>query len=727
MKDAGRAGDSNLNFKRHRGHIMNAHGPFFDLVTEVPVCIDADLNTGDSAQDAELVRGFAEYFHDLQFGWRGWDDTNQLRDLQMLLHGPGVVAWEDEWDWRPQAILADNFYVADGTNASMDNGEIAMISTTMSAGKLWRKIENEAQGTVMGWDSAAVRETIMDSARNGQNTEGWQWGDWERAFKRGDHHVSQTLTKPIRLFVLFVEEMDGTISERILPVAAPGSKKLRFLYESPSNRECWDEAICVFPYDIGADGTFHGIKGMGTDIFPFCELLNKIDNAIADLAVMGIKPMWQPSSAGDLQKWKMVKVAGGNMVPHGMNPLDLRIGNNITPGLEISREFSTTLSQNIAGHSPQDLAAPTVEETAKSAMIRAAERAKTGKGTANRYMRSMDRQYAETWRRAINPKLREHHPGAKEALKFQRKCRRLCEKMGVEWERPLDKDDSPTGKAGKFTVLQLVENIRANRSLGLGNAALRIEIVQQFMANIDRFDEIGQNEIKRRFVAVLTSFHDVDAIVPSLTTGRDTTNDEALACQEDNAFAMLGEEAEATVVPGQNHVLHLGIHVPSMEDDQQSCEKGEQDPRECFKRLESKGKHSHEHLAVLAGNPSRKREATEFGQRLAELAAYQDHLQQTIAEQDAANPVEQPDNPSPDMVKVRGTLALKAQTAQGNHELKVAKTQADLQLKTAAQQAEEARKNATTAATIRRDTIQTAADIAHQRTMAEASSADTAE
>ena len=90
---ANRGNDSNLNFKRVRGHIMNAWTPFFDMVCEVPVCVDGDIQVGDSAQAMDLMRGFAQYFHEMQFNWRGFDDMSQLCDLQMLLHGPGILAW----------------------------------------------------------------------------------------------------------------------------------------------------------------------------------------------------------------------------------------------------------------------------------------------------------------------------------------------------------------------------------------------------------------------------------------------------------------------------------------------------------------------------------------------------------------------------------------------------------------------------------------------------------
>lgn len=699
MLAAKRGGDSNLNWRDMRGQIVNAHTPFFDLVCELPCCIDADLNVGDPQQGADLMRGIGEYFHKMVFGWRGFDDMNQLSDLQMILHGVGPIMWMDEWIWCPEPVLSNNFYVPDETLANLDNGEMVMVTQPITAGQLWRKIEDEKKARAMGWNPDAVKAVIMDSTNSDTTgSYGKMWDKWEQAFKNGDLYMSQTQTKQIKIANLFVQEMDGTISQMIVPqrtsgAVSPTSAKAgntEFLYYKQSKYENWDQVVCLFPYDIGADGTFHSVKGLGTDAFPYCELLNKIKNSTADALILGIKPMWQPATGGDLEKFQMVKWGGGNMVPMGFAKVDMNIGPNLQAGLEVSREFSSALAQNTGGITQSDIAAPTVDETAKSAMIRAAERSKFTKGMANRYMRCKSRQYAEMFRRASNPDLRPHHPKSKAPLKFQRQCQQLAAKMGIPWMVVFDeknKLDSPTGEPGKFTILQMVQNVRANMSLGMGSVAMRIEIANQLMANIDRFDEIGKNEILRMWTAVMTNYQIVDAIVPSLSEGRDAVNDESVASGEDNDFSLLGPDAESEVVPGQNHVIHLSIHIPSMQKDMQLCQQGQQEPRECAKRLEGKGPHAMQHLQILEQNPTRQQEAKQFAQAMQQITAFQDHLEQTITEQNNAQDQQpQPGQPDPEMVKVQGKLQIDQQKVQSQNQLHQQKQQFQQELQAQDQQ-----------------------------------------
>ncbi len=718
MVRAGRGNDCNLNFRRHRGQIMNAWPVFFDLVCEVPTCINGDLEFGDATQDEEAMRGFAKYFHDLLFNHtRGFDDTSQLCDLQMLLHGPGVLAWEDEWDYRPKAILAGNIYFPNETNVSLDNCEMAMLDTFITAGQLWRKISEPTQP---GWNVEACRAAIMDSALSNSDMRQWNWMRWEQAFKNGDYYVSQTQTRNIQLYTLFVEEMDGTISQKIIQAKDMGGNG-KFLFESDSRYDSWDECLCLFPYDIGADGTYHSIRGLGTDIYPFCALLNSIDNSTADMVVSGIKPMWQPTTNAKMADFKMAKWGGGNFVPNGIQPLQLDIARGIQPALEVSRQFAQTMSGNTAAASNDDFAAPTVEETAKSAMIRAAERDKVTKGLRNRYMRSKGRQYAEMWRRAVNPKLRPHHPGAKEALKFQKRCYDLCDKLGLPHK-----------------ALQAVTNIRSSHSIGNGSAAMRYETAGALIEPnyIDRLDEQGQNNALRTYTAVMTSHHDIDAYVPSLTTGRDASNDASFATLENDALVAGGK---ALVAPGQNHVLHLQTHIPAMEEAAQMCVQGQQDPRQCFAILESIGAHSGKHMEKLQSNPTRKREFDAFSQQLDALAQYQNQLEQNIAEQDAAAAQEpQPGAVDPELVKVQGnlqlkkekdegTLALKAQAQEFKQQLAAQQAQFERALKDAQTAAELNRTNQITSHEIRTDSVKTAHEMSMNQKKSEEKVAESAE
>jgi len=280
--------------------------------------------------------------------------------------------WEDEWSWKPRPVLASDFYVGDETLSSFENADDAMVTRNWSAGELFRKIENEKQAVAMGYNLDAVKNTIMGSGNaSAMQAYGKVWDRWEQAFKNGDLYMAQTQTKQIPLATLFVCEMDGSISQMTVPqmpgsgVLNGGSGNVEFLYYSQSKYENWEQVICTFPFDIGADGTYHSVRGMGTDIFAYCDLLNKINNNLADLIVTGIRPMYQPTVGGDIEKFQLVKFGNGNLIPNGFNQLPSTIGNSLNPALEISREFRSQLSQKTAGYDQADLSQPTVEETAR--------------------------------------------------------------------------------------------------------------------------------------------------------------------------------------------------------------------------------------------------------------------------------------------------------------------------------------------------------------------------
>lgn len=721
LKRAGRGTDSNINWRGAKGFINNAWGPFVDITWEVPQCIDAELNfTGSPELDTILVREFCQEFHTLVFEeWEGFDYLTQLRDLQMLSHGVGTVGWMDQWDFRPKPFLTSNSYVSDRATCDLEtNFSVFMATVPMEAGELWELVKDETaerQSSLAGWDVEAVKNAIMFSGRNNNDQLlGMKWDRWQQQFMNGDLYITQAQTNIIQLYYTWVKEMDGKISLSVLPVGTPASnaeKKSGYLFHKQGLYDEWCYAICPFFYDIGADGTWHSVKGLGTECAPYFELENRINNSTADMVLVGVKPMFQQTAGGDVQNLQMVKMGGFNIVPAGLNALSVNLGTNLQATLAVAQSFQNTLSKN-TGSFHDDLAQPSVEETAKAVSIRAMDRSKLTKGAHNRQYRYLSRMYKEMWRRAVNPALKAHHPGAKLALAFQKRCYEIC-----------DKYDVPHG------ALQAVRNVRAWRAIGLGSPAMRLEIAENLMKYYPLYDPEGQRELLRMVTAAQVSYYNVDALVPP-PDGRKAGNDDSIANLENQALNVGGT---AVVTPIQNHLVHLEWHVGSAEEDQLAFSEGAMDMREAFGRIENKSPHAIEHLTYVQKNPMLKAQARDYDDRLNALAKFADQLGQHIEEQDAAAPPPEGE-PSPEMVKVlkdaerkdikmqadvqlkeqkqMANLQLQVQQMSQKYELEIAKLRAELGLKAMETQAYVQIDDGKAAAEIQRDNAKTLAEVA---------------
>jgi hypothetical protein len=124
--------------------------------------------------------------------------------------------------------------------------------------------------------------------------------------------------------------------------------------------------------------------------------------------------------------------------------------------------------------------------------------------------------------------------------------------------------------------------------------------------------------------------------------------------------------------------------------------------------LEAKGKHAGEHLAKLAGNPTRKREYKQFKMALDELAAFKDQLE-AMLEQQAEDAPPPPDQPTPEMAKVQGNLAIKAEKEQATMQLREQKQAFDQQMKLQQAAFDKALADAKAAADINRSTAESRA------------------
>ena len=82
-----------------------------------------------------------------------------------------------------------------------------------------------------------------------------------------EHNVS------VETLHAFIREYDGTISHYI-SLKWPLSKDEDFLYKRVSRYKKASQAFTIFTFSTG-NGTYHGIRGYGHEIFPFVQTSNR--------------------------------------------------------------------------------------------------------------------------------------------------------------------------------------------------------------------------------------------------------------------------------------------------------------------------------------------------------------------------------------------------------------------------------------------------------------------
>ncbi len=688
LREKGQGHRTNLNLREGEGMVDASKTPYYDLVFEVPQFAQVECEYGDNSQrNLEWGAKVGKRYHDMLDDWPGMDFHFQLHQWQMCVFGAGPLCWRDARDWRSQATKAGQILVPDDAPANLEELETLVRPRSLMPGDLYHSIENEKAAKTAGWNVKQVKQAIVDAAPDTPSSL-HDWEYYQAQIRAGDVTWN---AKSKRVFVvdLFQKEFDGSVSHYILrdddyaTISARSiNEKDDFLFKKIGRFDCFDEIICPFFYDVGT-GDWHSIKGLGPKIYDFCEVSNRLTGEMIDGARIGSGITLEAADANALLQTQIVHIGGGVVIQPGYKAVQSRIAESLQGPLAVKRDLQNTLQSN-TGQYRQRVSEENQEPTLGQAQLNARQQAILGKGAVNRYYKTLDGWHKETLRRAIamGKKLFKTHKdktpddyngslsySERGALKFFQ----YCVRDGVP-EEALD--------------MQYICSIKATRAIGYGSPQMQEVVTNGLMQLLPMLNEEGRNNVLRRRAALLVGQANVDSVVPPYGATSMPGNDEWDATVENNDLREPGGEARVT--DQQNHVIHFGIHMKEIQDHMQAMQAGQVDMPQLLVFLEQTGPHMNEHLAAVAGDPTRKDQVKKMRDAIVGLAKATDMIKQQMqqaAEAQAKQQMQQQQamqqaQPDPAaMAKVVGDLKLKSLKQEGDMHLKTVKQAQQMKLK----------------------------------------------
>jgi hypothetical protein len=673
LRDKGQGHRTNLNFREGEGMVDAAKTPYYDLIFEVPkfanIYFDRDPEMEDDPSIVdEWNEIFAEEYHDLLDEWQSFDFNVQLHQWEMCVHGIGTLFWHHGLDWRSSALKYGRLLVPDETLADVDELELAVILHTFRADQLYKIIQKEGAARAAKWEPDAVKRAIARAAKDESTDEDEDsFEKSQQRLRNGDLLAGVNRSRKIRVATILVKEFDGKVSHYIVsddnnPDEWDGKyvdkeeengKETGYLYKCKSRFDSFSQVICPFFFDVGPDGTWHSIKGLGPKIYDFCDVSNRTGSQLIDAAVIGSSVPLEATDANAVQETQLVHFGGHFVVQPGFKISQFRLGESVEGALLVRREFQNIIQSN-TGQYRQRVAAENMEPTLGQAQLNATQQAVLGKGAVNRYYKRLDAYHRETIRRLLNTELTEDFPGGKEAVAFREKC---IERGIPEEMMNIDK----------------IRCIKAQRALGYGSAQAQEISTQGLLQLVPFMDEQSRNNALRARSARLVGQHQVDAYFPSMKKAGFPDDHTALATLENNALRTGGQVIDT---PRQNHATHFKIHFADTALHLQQLAQGE-NPNSILTHLDTSGPHLNKHLVRLQSDPTREKDVKQMMQGLQMLGKAADQLRQQITEmmQKAEGERQQPQL-DPDLIKALAKIAADAQ-------IKREKLRGDMQLKAA--------------------------------------------
>lgn len=614
LEAKGMGANTNLNFRQASAIINQFKTPYYDLAVEVPLLADVQTSFGLATEKTQWSQIISEEFDRMLKSWDDWDFIEQYHQYIMLVFGVSVAYFHDKVDWRPDIAKPGEVLVPDGTRCRLDELEIVTILKSYPSHQLYRYIRNKPVAEELGWNVLATEQAIID-AYSGTGTppadiNNYEW--YQQKIKNADLYYGTYESRQVQVAHELVKEFDGKVSHHMVRADRTSDT---FLYSHIDRFDSMEDVICPFFYDIG-DGTWHSIRGLGYEIYPYCEVFNRLRCKEVDGAGIASSILFQQNSADNVTKSQLLTINNLGIIPHGLTLLPTQIGQGIEATMGVRRDMEQGLYNNIGSMSK----APGTASPRKSeglGMLEMQQSASLGKGSINRYYTNRDRYLQAIYKRASNPNYKTHQPGGKEAVDFQRRC--IARGVPIE-------------------AIVSYDSVKAMRSIGAGSAVNALMVTEQIYNIAASFPEEGRQLAIRDYVARLAGQTAAERYMGDANTSQ-STEDNSIAGLE-NASLRSGQAQNVVITMQQSHVIHLQSHLSDMEAHVQ--EYGQQQAQgqtsipltqSLFVHLDGGGRHSLEHLKAIQNDPIRKGDFEAFYKRWQALAHVQDQVKQQLDEQ----------------------------------------------------------------------------------------------
>jgi hypothetical protein len=283
-------------------------------------------------------------------GWRTLLEDIAFNDA---IFGSAILAWLDEMSWFPKNFgIADEAFVADGTKSDPRWAQVVVLKEVYLPHELFDSIREggSEEAKNAGWElenaRVAINEAspvqIRDRLNVGGTLETW-YVNAIRELTIGASYMAGNSV--IVVYSLLAREVTGKVSH--YRMAGPGMLKI---FERTDRFDSMEDAVAFFSFQKG-NGTLHGSKGIGRDIYELAGMIDRTRNEVVDRLIMSGKTMIQ----GDIKRihtFKMSVIGSTVIVPTGWNVLEQKIEGNVEGFLKLDVYFQQLVNQLIGSTSP---------------------------------------------------------------------------------------------------------------------------------------------------------------------------------------------------------------------------------------------------------------------------------------------------------------------------------------------------------------------------------------
>lgn len=597
-KKLGTLGRSNINFGILRQNVKEAQMPFFRLLESLDTLCTMPLKSDfvDEETRQNWEPAIAEEFSKVIKNWPSFHPRWGQLSLLYVLDGIGFSLFSDGIDWRWQVKGLQHLKFPRDAEADVNYLDVIAVESKMRPDELLKKIQAEDKlpdEAKRYWNKAAVldavKQTAGSSSINTNNPE-----ELVETWKNNDISLSMSGVT-VKVIHGYIRETDGTISHYVSRYDGQGE----FLYSCEGKFTDISQLMTAFIGDVGTNGDFHSIRGLGYDLFTPTTGQNRVLNKFLDATLTAATPHLSTENEDANVEQSIVPMGPYNLMAKGTAFQETNLpdfSQTLIPALSTLNQLTGSRAAASSPVSSNDTSR--TQKTKFQVQTETEQKGALQSSSFVNFMVAWQRHLQCVARRMCRSDYQETDPGGKEAWEFRNRLVR----RGV----PLE-------------VLNHIDfiSIEANSGLGKGSSNERRTIVDALSERLGpSLDQKGQQLLHRWTASAYAGPQIAKLLVPD-QPGLRPPVDATIAQMENNLMALNQPPA---FEPNQDHVVHLDKHLQRLYEINTQLTEMQIELRPAIDQMQPIWEHSiNDHLPMVNPmNPDYKR-FKEALQQLGEL------------------------------------------------------------------------------------------------------------
>jgi len=276
--------------------------------------------------------------------------TTLVEDVAFInaLFGYTAVAWLDQFCWFPAHFQQDQLFLPDGTKSESRKCQVLVLKEVLLPHELFAFIKDKKAAEDMGWN---IQNTVMvinnaapSSIREAMAASGTLEMWYQNAIREltlGASYMAGANT--VVIYHLFATEATGKVSHYQL--AGDGMKEI---FNREDQYDSMEDASTFFSFQKG-NGTMHGSKGIGRELYELAGMIDRSRNEVVDRTIMSGKMVVQ-GEIKKLHSFQMSVVGMCCIIPNGWVILEKQAFNANVEDFVRLDGFFTQISDQLIGN-----------------------------------------------------------------------------------------------------------------------------------------------------------------------------------------------------------------------------------------------------------------------------------------------------------------------------------------------------------------------------------------